>query len=197
MDDYRKMLDNRLLDYVAITDHGCIDFAVAARQELGARIIVGEEIMTGEGELIGLFLTESVPAGLALSEAAARIHSQGGLVYVPHPFETLRSGVGRKALGRIVDEVDIIETHNGRAVFSRRARQAVAWAASHDIATAAASDAHGRQGWGNAYSIISGKPRPATLPDLLRTATHHRGMVGARGLLYPKYNRLLRGIRHV
>ena len=86
---YRKVLLSGRLDYIAITDHDDTNFAKSVKKALGAelsdRIIVGQEITTKAGELIGLFLTQTVPAGLTLRETAKAIHQQGGLVYVPHP----------------------------------------------------------------------------------------------------------------
>ena len=74
------------LDVVFITDHNEIS-AAAAASDLGVRVIVGEEIRTPDGDIIGLFLTERVPYVLPVAEVVARIRSQGGLVYAPHPFD--------------------------------------------------------------------------------------------------------------
>src|SRR6266567_3453395 len=84
------------LDVVCITDHNEISAAVAAAgQDLGVRIIIGEEIRTPDGDIIGLFLTERVPYVLPVAEVVARIRAQGGLVYAPHPFDQARSSLGR------------------------------------------------------------------------------------------------------
>jgi predicted metal-dependent phosphoesterase TrpH len=186
---YRRMLDGGL-DCVAITDHNTTDFARDLQKELGERIIVGEEITTTEGEVIGLFLRRTVPGGLSLAEAVQAIKQQHGLVYVPHPFETVRSGVSVAALDTIADDVDILEVHNGRALFQNRSSDAAAWAEEHDVATAASSDAHGWHGWGRTYSTVAHLPTRATLVNLLDTAKHHRRAPGIRGVLYPKFNRL-------
>src|ERR1700691_2194122 len=84
------------LDALCVTDHNLISAAVAAsaRGDLGVRIIVGEEIRTPSGDVIGLFLTERIPYVLPLAEVVARIRDQGGLVYVPHPFDPVRSSIG-------------------------------------------------------------------------------------------------------
>lgn len=190
LEDYRRTLAGHVLDYIAITDHNTIDFALSAQAALGPQIIIGEEITTTEGEVIGLFLQEAVPPGLGLADAVARIHGQGGLVYVPHPFETVRSGVSLAALDGITKAVDIIEMYNGRALFQKRGSLASAWAADHHVAGAASSDAHGVYGWGNTYSIIDRPPDVRTLQRALQAARYHCGTVGLRGVLYPKYNRL-------
>src|SRR3954467_12292615 len=90
LEDYRRALAEKRLDYIAITDHNRIDFAAQIRATLGEQIIIGEEITAVEGEVIGLFLREAVPAGLPLAETIQRITDQGGVVYIPHPFETVR-----------------------------------------------------------------------------------------------------------
>src|SRR6266852_4695389 len=85
--DYHNMLaqDNGL-QCVAVTDHNSIAFAQKLQAELGERIIVGEEITTAEGEIIGLYLKKTVPGGRSLAETVRSIKEQDGLVYVPHPF---------------------------------------------------------------------------------------------------------------
>lgn len=189
LQDYKDALEAGQLDYIAITDHDRIDFALEAQQQLGERIIVGEEISTTDGEVIGLFLKEQVPPGLGLAETVTQIQAQGGLVYVPHPFETVRSGVSAEGLATIADAVAIIETYNGRAIFQDKGADAQRWAQTHDKATAASSDAHGRFGWRKTYSIVSQEPTAANLVELLRLARYATKRVGL-GILYPKLNRI-------
>lgn len=189
LEDYRKILLSGKLNGVAITDHNRIDFAVQAQAELGDNIIVGEEITALEGELIGLYLSEVIPAGLSALETTQRIHRQGGLVYVPHPFETVRKGISLETLDTIADQVDIVETYNGRSM-QNRAGQAAQWAGEHYIAGAASSDAHGHHGWGNTYTTIASAPTRETLVALLTDATYNTKSTGLIGRLYPKLSRL-------
>ena len=89
------------LDVVCVTDHNATSAAVAAAErDLGVRIIVGEEIRTPDGDVIGLFLTERIPYVLPLGEVIGRIRAQGGLVYVPHPFDPVRSSLGGRPAWR-------------------------------------------------------------------------------------------------
>ncbi|HSW66490.1 MAG TPA: PHP domain-containing protein [Bacillota bacterium] len=194
LSDYRSMLDKQKLDYIAITDHDTIDFAVEAQAALGARIIVGEEISTTEGELIGLYLTEAVPPQLSAAEAVRAIKQQGGLVYVPHPFETVRKGLTEQALAAIAHSVDIVEIYNGRAL-QKRGGQAESWATGRHLPGAASSDAHGKHGWGRTYSVVDRVPTVDTLPQLLGAARFVHRWPGIVGLLYPKFNRLRGGTR--
>lgn len=190
--EYRYFLENELLDYIAITDHNSIETAQQIQAELanlGKRIIIGEEIMTTQGEIIGLFLSQLVPAGLSPAETAKQIHAQGGLVYVPHPFETGRSGLQAPALNGLTPAVDIVETCNGRAIFGNRSSTARLWAQQNAKPAAASSDAHGRFGWGYTYNVIEQAPTAQNLASQLTAATYSTRSVGW-GIMYPKLNRL-------
>jgi predicted metal-dependent phosphoesterase TrpH len=189
---YREMVSGGQLDYVAITDHDTIEMAQKLHDEVGERIIIGQEITTTEGEIIGLYLTKKVSPHKTAATTVHEIKKQGGLVYIPHPFETVRKGITLETLNEVAKDVDIIETYNGRAAFQNMGEQAAAWARLHDVAAAASSDAHGRKGWGRTYSIISDVPTKDRLVILLKHAAFKKETVGWFGLLYPKLNRLLR-----
>jgi predicted metal-dependent phosphoesterase TrpH len=186
---YKKAFDDGLLDYVAITDHDRIDYALLMQQEFGDKIIVGEEIMTQKGEIIGLFLKQAIPPELTVAETVARIKEQDGLVYIPHPFETVRKGLHPAELEAIEDLVDIIEVCNGRAFTQNRSAQALVWARLNATAGAASSDAHGLRGLGKTHMLIKEKPTRKNLVDLCKTGVPVTDRPGLRALLYPKYNR--------
>jgi len=192
---YRKLLETKKLDYIAVTDHNNVDFALELQKELGDKIIIGEEIMTTQGELIGLFLTERVKPGMSALQTAKTIHEQGGLVYVPHPFETVRHGLQIETLDEIASQVDIIEAYNGRAVLQNKTTVAIAWAQNHGKQIFASSDAHGVRGIGHTYTTISKPLNPTNFIDVL-AASH---IVVARppvsSLLYPKYHRARKKVR--
>lgn len=188
--DYEWAFENKLLHAVAVTDHNTISKAQDLRKKYGKRIIVGEEITTSDGEIIGLFLTEEIPASLTAEETVKRIKQQGGLVYIPHPFETVRKGISIAALNKIAKDVDIIEAYNGRAIFQNRTRDALAWSREFAVPAAASSDSHGRAGWGKTYTTLSALPTKKNLVDLLKEAQHNHTWPGVRGMLYPKLNRL-------
>jgi predicted metal-dependent phosphoesterase TrpH len=187
--NYAAMLKSGRLQAVAVTDHDRIDFALDLQTRLGDAVIVGEEVTAREGEIIGLYLVRAVPAGLSAQETAHEIHKQGGLVYVPHPFETTRKGLPLAALETIAGMVDIVETYNGRSL-QNRSGEAQKWAAAHDIPQISSSDAHGRRGWGNTASMLAEPPTRETLLRLLLNATADNTSTGGVGRLYPKLNRL-------
>lgn len=194
-EQYQHALEAGLLDYIAITDHDTITTAVQIQKELGQKIIVGQEITTNEGELIGLFLTTPIKPNLSAIQTVEAIHRQGGLVYVPHPFETVRKGITKATLDSIADHVDIIEAHNGRAVFQNKGPKAATWARLNNKVMAASSDAHGKKGLGATFTQITTAPTAANLLEQLATGRLTAKHPPLSSLLYPKLNRLRGKIR--
>ena len=133
----------RGLDWIAITDHNAIDTALALREKAPDRVIVGEEVKTREGfDVIGLFLTELIPKKTPARETCERIRDQGGVVYIPHPFDVARSGAGEAFLQSLEALIDVIEVHNSRCLFESHNRRAQEWAERHAKLCGAGSDAH-------------------------------------------------------
>lgn len=133
----------RGLGALAVTDHNTIAGALAVRQLAPFRVIVGSEIATARGEVIGLFLQQEIAAGLSLQETIRQIHDQGGLAYVPHPLDRVRhSAMGLDALLDVIAEVDLIEAINARVTFALDNEQAGRLAARYHVASGAGSDAH-------------------------------------------------------
>lgn len=191
---YEKILQSGELDCVAITDHNETSFARVMQKKLGDRIIIGEEISTPEGEIIGLYLTETIPGGIALEEAIASIKHQGGLVYVPHPYEHFRKGLQRTALDRITADSDIVEVFNGRGRFRSKPELAVQFASKNAIPQAASSDAHGWRGLGCTSSMLTDFPTKKTLKQLLATAILDKTYAPFYTYFYPAINRIKNNI---
>jgi predicted metal-dependent phosphoesterase TrpH len=141
----------RGLDVVAVTDHNTTSGALAVRELSEKPVIIGEEVKSADGEILGLFLSEDVPKGLPASETIARINAQGGVVGVPHPFDSLRSALHEDVMLTLVDQIDFIEALNARMVFSAHNDKARDFAASHDLPTTAGSDAHSPWEVGHCY----------------------------------------------
>jgi hypothetical protein len=141
------------LDVVCITDHNVTTAAVqATERDLGVRIVVGEEIRTPDGDVIGLFLTERIPYVLPLAEVIGRIRAQQALVYVPHPFDLARSSLGRVLPGLCADgAVDVIEVFNAKIRDGALNRLAADLAMAFDLPGGAGSDAHDPPAVGSAY----------------------------------------------
>lgn len=194
-EQYAHALSTNILDVIAVTDHNTIDFAVGLQKQLGDRIIVGEEIMTTGGEIIGLFLTEKIRAGLSPLETIKQIKEQDGLVYVPHPFESIRKGLHPAAMEELVDYIDIVEVCNGRAFLQNRSAQTVIWTKLNRLTSAASSDAHGIRGLGKTYTRVKKLPAAHELVEILAHGTPVTDRPRLRSLLYPKYHRLRKKIR--
>ncbi|HLI44641.1 MAG TPA: PHP-associated domain-containing protein [Acidimicrobiales bacterium] len=142
------------IDVLCITDHSTIAGALRLAEELPCRVVIGQEQRTPEGEIIGLFLSERIPPGCrSASEAARIVREQGGLVYVPHPFDPLRHRVGEETLRRLVDEelVDIVEARNGKTSLEALNEEAAAFCRATGVAAGGGSDAHVPEAIGAAY----------------------------------------------
>jgi hypothetical protein len=185
---YAHALATGLLDVIAVTDHDQIDFALRLQGELGDRIIVGEEIMTNSGEIVGLHLTSHIKPGLSPLETVKQIKEQNGVVYIPHPFETVRKGLPADVLEELVDYIDIIEVCNGRAFLQNRHTKSAIFAKLHRLRAAASSDAHGIKGPGKTYNQTKEIPTRETLLSVIAASTPIATHPSPRALLYPKYH---------
>lgn len=134
------------LDVVCITDHSTVNGAVALRDSgaLPCRVIVGQESRTWAGELIGLFLQERVPPGLKPWEFVSAVRDQGGIVYVPHPFDPMRACMRSDVLTELAEGggLDCVEGLNAKTSLASLNAQAVSFASSYGLAVGAGSDAH-------------------------------------------------------
>ncbi len=141
------------LTAVAVTDHNEISGALACAEiadEYGIQVIVGEEVKTAEGEVIGLFLKERIEPGLSWNDTIQQIRAQDGLVYVPHPFDRLHTIPSARTLRDSIDEIDAFETYNARLAFDQFNRDAARFARKYNLVEGAGSDAHVVQGLGTA-----------------------------------------------
>jgi predicted metal-dependent phosphoesterase TrpH len=139
------------LGAIAVTDHNEVSGALEARARAsGVKVIVGEEVKTaGEGEVIGLFIEERIPRGMTLAETVAEIKRQGGVVYVPHPFDRMHAVPDYEHLLPVLDEVDAIEVFNPRVAIGAFNEEAARFAAKYRIPAGAGSDSHVAQGLGS------------------------------------------------
>jgi len=195
--EYQQILDLGKLDYLAVTDHNHLSFALELNRKLGDRIIPGEEIKTVSGEVIGLYLSQEVTPGLSLKETIAAIRSQNGLVYIPHPFTTYKSGLDLSSLESILSEIDILETYNARSFSQDGNLKAQAFAAEHHLAAAAGSDSHSRFGLGRCYNVISSQPNLRNLVQLLKEGQQVRQRALLKEFMSPTINRWNKGLKLV
>ncbi|GAB4472856.1 MAG: PHP domain-containing protein [Anaerolineales bacterium] len=140
---------------IAITDHNTIRNALLAHEIAPDIVIVGEEILTQQGELLAFFVKEEIPSGLDAIEAIAELRKQGAFISVSHPYDHFRKGYWQEdALEKIADKVDAIEVFNARCIFNRHNRLAVAFAHQHNLFGTVGSDAHSSIEIGRAYHIM-------------------------------------------
>jgi predicted metal-dependent phosphoesterase TrpH len=140
------------INCLAIADHGTIDGALKLREIAPFKIIIAEEILTPAGEIMGLFLNKTIPSEYSVEETIARIREQGGLVSIPHPFDTLRlSAFKSDWLKKIMDDIDIIEALNARSLSPGSNALAKKTARKNGKLLAAGSDAHTPGEIGRAY----------------------------------------------
>jgi len=153
IDELAERVEHEHLDVVCITDHNVTAAAVAAAERgIGARVIVGEEIRTRDGDVIGLFLTERIPYVLPLAEVTGLIRAQGGLIYLPHPFDPGRSSLGPAAEQLCADGLaDVVEVFNAKISDQSLNQQAAQLAVRFGLPGGAGSDAHDPDGIGAAY----------------------------------------------
>jgi predicted metal-dependent phosphoesterase TrpH len=140
------------INCIALADHGSIEGALKIKDLAPFYIIVAEEVLTTEGEIMGMFLQEQVPSGLSMEESIRRIKSQGGLLCAQHPFDKFRSdALKAEVMEKIADQIDIVEVFNARNPLMKSSNQARIFADEHHLPCTAGSDAHAAYEIGNAY----------------------------------------------
>ena len=169
----------RGLTHLLITDHDRIDGALEARDKAPDEltVIVGEEIRTSAGDLIGAFLEHPIEPGLPPSEAVAAIREQGGLVGMPHPFDRFRGSLMRDVgMASLAPLVDWVEIHNARLLGGGN-ELAAEFADAEGLPGVAVSDAHTTLEIGVAYTVLD---REVSSPEALRDALQRADIVTGR-----------------
>jgi predicted metal-dependent phosphoesterase TrpH len=162
--DIVRTCAQRGIDRLAVTDHNSIAGALEMRALAPDLVIVSEEVMTSQGELLGYFLRENVPAGLTPLETIARLREQGAAISVSHPFDRLRHGAWKEPdLAAIIDLVDAIEVFNSRCIYADDNARALAFAHQHDKLGTVGSDAHSYRELGRAVLKMPLAGSPAEL----------------------------------
>jgi predicted metal-dependent phosphoesterase TrpH len=185
------------IDIICATDHNTIDGALRLRELAdGFRVVIGEEVSTRDGEIIGLFLERAVPRDLSGEETIARIHDQGGLVVVPHPFSiNRRYRMRRASLDRLRSQIDALEIFNAREAIFLNNRSAAAYAKEHDIVGTAGSDAHRASEIGRAYVEMPDFGGRGDFLTSLRHGVAHGRLSGGVVHIFTRYDRLRKWLR--
>lgn len=184
------------LGALAITDHNTIAGAQAVQDMAPFLVVVGEEISTSDGEIVGLFLEQEVPKGLSAGETVRVIKEQGALAGVPHPFDRLRlESLDSGVLERLAETLDFLEVFNARVALPEDNRRAREFALRHGLACTAGSDAHSRFELGQVYVEMARFDGRDEFLERLREGR----IVGSRSPFwvhfYSIYARVLRSLR--
>ena len=140
------------INCIAVADHGTAEGALKMREIAPFPVIVAEEILTPHGEIMGMFLKETIPSGSSIEQTISLIKAQGGLVCIPHPFDMLRqSALNGSVLEEFIGQIDVIEVFNARSPLNRGSIKARTFAQKYGIPGSAGSDAHTHYEIGNAY----------------------------------------------
>src|SRR5262245_5893909 len=161
------------LGAIAITDHNVFsgaEEAVELARERALTLIPGEEVKTDAGEVIGLFLNEEIPRGLPMGDTIAAIREQGGIVYLPHPFDRLHTIPDATTLHRHLAEIDVFEVYNARLMFETFNDEALRFARKYNLTMGAGSDAHVLQGVGTGLVSMRAFENAAEFLISLRSA---------------------------
>ncbi len=161
------------LGAIAITDHNVFSGAQEAVELARGRdliVIPGEEVKTDAGEVIGLFLEEEIPRGMPMGETIAAIREQGGVVYLPHPFDRMHTIPDATTLHRHLAEIDVFEVFNARLLFETMNDEALRFARKYNLTMGAGSDAHVLQGVGTGLVRLRAFETPEEFLISLRNA---------------------------
>ena len=169
------------LDALAVTDHDVIEASLEAEElapEYGLVGIPGMEVTSEAGHVLALGVRELIPEGLPFDETVDRIHEAGGIVVVPHPFQTSRSGVAPNVPAASLARADAIEVYNSRLLTGRGNRRAKAFAEKHGLPVTAGSDAHVAGMVGRAVTEIDATER--TVEAIIEAIREGRTEIGGK-----------------
>lgn len=152
-DKILKYADKRGIDFLAITDHDTIRGGIETEKLAPSRIIVGEEISTSDGELLGLFLNEAIPSGLSVEESIDMVKAQGGLVIAPHPYSVICPCLKDLIHKLNIDGIEVFNAFHRDGIINRKATEENKKIKNASIA---GSDAHTERMVGNAYTLFEG-----------------------------------------
>jgi len=162
------------LGAIAVTDHNVFGGALETVDEASGReliVIPGEEVKTDDqGEVIGLFLEREIPRGMSFGDTITAIREQGGLVYIPHPFDRLHAIPDPRTLHRHLADIDVLEVYNARLLFEAYNDEALRFARKYNLTMGAGSDAHVLQGVGTGALRMRAFADPEEFLISLRTA---------------------------
>ena len=183
------------INCIAVTDHGTAEGGLEMQKLAPFKVIVGEEILTPNGEIMGLFLKETIPSNISVEEAVSRIKAQGGLVSIPHPFDPLRGlKLDKNAIAKLAEQIDLVEVFNARGPFPGPVKKANALALKYNLPGTAGSDAHYPFEIGYTYIEMPDFNGKDEFLQSLRNAAIHKQRAGILVYLRTGLARLLKAL---
>lgn len=183
-----KTCDRRQIHKVAITDHNSIQAAREAFQIDSQRFIIGEEIMTRQGELLAYYIQEEIPSGLDVKEVLKELHAQKAIISVAHPFDRFRKGHWQEHdLLQIIDQIDAIEVFNARCLMNEDNIRAARFAIEHHLLGTVGSDAHAPIEIGRSYLSMPDFDNTNSFRDGLTIAQQHNKISSPFVHLFSRY----------
>jgi predicted metal-dependent phosphoesterase TrpH len=171
--DLVRMAEKKQLAVLCITDHNSIRGALEAKKlATSVEIVTGSEILTLDGDLLGLFLTEDIPKGRTAEETIDAIHAQGGLAVAPHPFSSHCDSLGLQIMDLKLDGVELFNAAH-RDGYTNEAAQRMS--SNLDLAFVGGSDAHSPTMVGNAYTLFEGESAEDLRKAILARKTSYAG----------------------
>lgn len=170
----RAMVDRALelgFDAIAVTDHNTVSGSLEAErlaEGTGLLVIPGQETLTREGEIIVLGPRETLPSGRPLLETARQARRKRGFVIAPHPFDTMRRGIGRSIVS-MLQYIDAMEVFNARTIFGRFNDKARSFASAHGIPMVAGSDSHFPEEMGSTYMLVDSEKDTRAILDAVHS----------------------------
>ncbi len=170
-EDIIKRCQQLGINCINVCDHDAVEGGQITQKIAPFKVIVSEEVLTHNGEVMGMFLKERIASGISLQQAIDAIKAQGGLVAIPHPFDPLRGlRVSSEELEKLVPQIDIIEVFNARCPFGHAATKARDFAKEHNLPGTAGSDAHSVDELGNVLVELPEFDTPEEFLKSLRQA---------------------------
>lgn len=194
---YKDLIDQciqKKIDVLAVTDHNQIEGALRLQRIAPFKVIVGEEILSSEGEIIGLFLNKFIPPGLSVGKTIREIKRQGGVVYLPHPFDstTRKTAINENSLTSNVDDIDIIEVFNGRTIKPWDNLKSEKFTKKNGKIMCIGSDAHTKYELGRNYIYMDNFSNRSEFLESLSHAKFKKSMVMPWVFLLTKYHRFMK-----
>src|SRR5260221_2462430 len=200
LDDVIKTCQQRGIDRIAITDHNTAEGALELAKLAPDLVIVGEEIMTTQGEILAFFVRETVPPGLTPDETIRRLRDQGAVISVSHPYDRLRKGAWEEPeLLKIVEQVDALEVFNSRCLYAEDNAKALACAQKQGKLGTVGSDGHIAYEYGHATLQMQPFEGPGDFFEALKSATQETSLSPFWVHLFSSYAKFLRkrGLSHM